>query len=161
MNNKQLILIVAYAKNRVIGNHGKIPWHIPGEQKRFKQLMLGNTVIMGRKTYEEIGHPLPGRKTIVLSQTKNFTSENCQTAKSLQEAIALAHTEIVCIAGGAKVYAEALPLVECLYITEIEQEFVGDTFFPQWDESAYTCTMDAYNDGSIPYTYKTYTKNTY
>ena len=82
-------LIVAYAKNRVIGNKGMIPWRIKGEQLRFKELTTGNIVIMGRRSYEEIGRPLPNRETIVVSSTKNFDQEHCVTVKSLKEAIEL------------------------------------------------------------------------
>ena len=83
-------LIVAYAENRVIGKDGMIPWKIKGEQLRFKELTTGNVVIMGRKSYEEIGRPLPNRTTIVISGTKNFDQENCFTVKSVKEAIELA-----------------------------------------------------------------------
>lgn len=151
-------LIVAYAKNRVIGNKGMIPWRIKGEQLRFKELTTGNIVIMGRRSYEEIGHPLPNRETIVVSSTKNFDQEHCVTVKSLKEAIELVGDKTAYISGGARLYEEALPLVDKLYITEVELEPEGDTFFPEFDESLYEKTIDQHFDGEIPFTYVTYTK---
>ena len=129
-----IALIVAFAKNQVIGNKGCIPWKIKGEQRRFKELTTGNVVIMGRRSYEEIGRPLPNRTTIVVSNTKNFDGENCLTAKSLPEAIRLAGDRDIYISGGAKLYEEALPLVEKMYITEIDSEIEGDTYFPPFEK---------------------------
>ena len=151
-------LIVAYTQNRVIGNQGCIPWKIKGEQKRFRELTTGNVVIMGRRSYEEIGRPLPNRTTIVVSNTKNFDAENCITAKSLAEALELAGDRKVYISGGARLYEEALPLVEKMYITEIDAEIEGDTFFPVFDESLYDKEINERFEGEIPYTYVTYTR---
>lgn len=151
-------LIVAFSKNYVIGNNGKIPWEIEGEKKRFKDLTTGNVVIMGRRTYEEIGRPLPNRTTIVLSHTRNFDAENCMTAKSLPEALRLADGREVFIAGGAKIYEEALPLVEKMYITEIDATIPGDTYFPDFDKGRFTKEINLRCGGNIPYTYVTYTK---
>lgn len=152
-----IALIVAYDKNRVIGKDGKIPWKIEGEQKRFKELTLGNTVIMGRRTYEEIGRPLPGRQTIVISKTANFDGDNCKTVKSLDEALKIAKGDIF-ISGGASLYREALPFCEKLYITEIEASFDGDVFFPVFNKSKYKKEVVKKISGEIPYTYLTYTK---
>lgn len=152
-----IALIVAYDKNRVIGKNGKIPWKIEGEQKRFRELTTGNTVIMGRKTYEEIGKPLPNRKTIVISKTEVFEGENCRTVKSLDEAFEIAKGDIF-ISGGAVLYKEALPLCDKLYITEIDASFEGDAFFPCFDKNNYKKEIIKRVDGKIPYTYLTYTK---
>lgn len=151
-------LIVAYTNNRVIGNQGCIPWRIKGEQRRFRELTTGNVVIMGRRSYEEIGRPLPNRTTIVVSNTKNFDAENCMTAKSLQEAIELAGDRDMYISGGARLYEEALPLVEKMYITEIDCEIEGDTYFPEFDEALFDKEIDERVEGEIPYTYVTYTR---
>ena len=132
-----IALIVTFAKNQVIGNKGCIPWKIKGEQRRFKELTTGNVVIMGRRSYEEIGKPLPNRTTIVVSGTKNFDAENCMTAKSLAEAIKLAGDRDIHISGGARLYEEALPLVEKMYITEIDCEIEGDTYFPVFDKEQF------------------------
>lgn len=153
-----IALIVAYAKNRVIGNKGCIPWRIKGEQLRFKELTTGNVVIMGRRSYEEIGRPLPNRTTIVVSNTKNFDCENCMTAKSLAEAIEMAGDRDIYISGGARLYEEALPLVEKMYITEIDREIEGDTYFPAFDQEQFTKEVNQRFEGEIPYTYVTYTR---
>ena len=153
-----IALIVAYAKNRVIGNKGCIPWRIKGEQKRFKELTTGNVVIMGRRSYEEIGRPLPNRTTIVVSNTKKYEAENCMTAGSLAEAIEMAGGRDVFISGGARLYEEALPLVEKMYITEIDAIIEGDTYFPEFDQKQYVKEIEEEHDGEIPYTYVTYTR---
>ena len=93
-------LIVARSKNNVIGRNGEIPWKIKGEQKQFRELTTGNVVVMGRKSYEEIGHPLPNRKNIIVSKSKTFTGENLVTVGSLQEALDISRDENVYISGG-------------------------------------------------------------
>lgn len=153
-----IALVVAYAKKRVIGKDGRIPWNIDGEKKRFKHLTVNHVVIMGRKTYEEIGRPLPDRTTIVISKTGNYNAENCHTAKSLQEAIALAGDNDIYISGGAGVYEESLPLVEKMYITEIDADVGGDTFFPEFDGDLFDKEIVKRVDGDIPYTFLTYTR---
>ena len=137
---------------------GCIPWKIKGEQKRFKELTTGNVVVMGRRSYEEIGNPLPNRTTIVVSRTKEFRGENCYTVGSLQEAIALAGNIDVFISGGAVLYEEALPIVDKMYITEIEAMIDGDTYFPKFDENDFIKEVNESCDGEIPYTYVTYTR---
>ena len=153
-----IALIVAFANNQVIGNKGCIPWKIKGEQKRFKELTTGNVVIMGRRSYEEIGRPLPNRTTIVVSGTKNFDAEKCFTAKSLAEAIELAGDKNTYISGGARLYEEALPLVEKMYITEIDCDIEGDTYFPEFDKNMFEKEINERFEGEIPYTYVTYTR---
>lgn len=155
-------LIVAYTKNRVIGNKGQIPWRIKGEQRRFKELTTGNVVIMGRKSYDEIGRPLPNRFTIVVSKTADYTAENCVTAPTLTDAVNYAKEhrpgENIYLSGGAGIYKEGLPLAEKLFITEVDAVIEGDTYFPEFDESLYEKTIDEEVDGEIPFKYVTYTK---
>lgn len=152
-------LIVAYSKNRVIGNKGQIPWRIKGEQKRFRELTTGNVVIMGRRSYEEIGRPLPNRYTIVVSNTQKFEAENCTTAGSLEEAIAIADkTKNIYISGGAGLYKEAIDIVDKMFITEIDAVIEGDTFFPEFDESCFEKELECHVDGEIPYDYVTYSR---
>ena len=105
-------LIVARSKNHVIGKGGRIPWRIKGEQKQFKQLTTGNVVVMGRKSYEEIGKPLPNRMNIVVSNTQKFEGENLVTASSLKEALAIAGDRDVFISGGYGLFKEAMPIVD-------------------------------------------------
>ncbi len=153
-----IALIVAFTQNRVIGNKGHIPWKIKGEQKRFKELTMGNVVVMGRRSFEEIGRPLPNRTTIVISNTKEFTGDNCYTVGSLQEAIKLAGNRDVFISGGARLYEEALPIVEKMYITEIDKTIDGDTYFPKFANEDFIKELDKRVEGEIPYTYMTYTR---
>ncbi len=149
-------LIVAYSKNYVIGNNGKIPWKIPHEQLRFKNLTFGHIVIMGRRTFEEIGTPLPNRKILVVSNTLMIDTPTIKTVSSLNEAINTFPSSKIFIAGGAKLYEEALPLVDTMYITVIDKILDGDTFFPQFDKSLFEKTFEKRYNANIPYTYYTY-----
>ncbi len=156
-----IALIVAYSKNHVIGKEGKIPWKIKGEQKRFKELTTGNVVIMGRHSYEEIGKPLPDRTTIVVSSTKKFNGENCYTAASLEEALMLAEKRDIYISGGERLYREALPIVDKMYITEIDRIIEGDAYFPEFCEDNFDKEINEQFKGEIPYTYVTYTRKSF
>ena len=151
-------IIVAYSKNRVIGYKGKMPWKIKGEQVWFRELTLNQTVIMGRKTYESIGKPLENRLNIIVSSTLFFDEENLKTARSLNEAISLANSEEVFIIGGQQLYEEAITIADTLYITEIDIEVEGDTFFPEFNENNYVKTLIKEVDGEIRYRYKKYQK---
>lgn len=153
-----IALIVAYAKNHVIGNKGCIPWKIPGEQQRFKELTTGNVVVLGRVSYEEIGYPLPNRTTIVVSNSKNYDGNDCRTAASLTEAIRLAGDRDIYISGGSRLYQEAVTLVDKMFITEIDATIEGDTYFPEFDEADFTKEKVKKVVGEIPYTYLTYTR---
>ena len=153
-----LALIVAHARNRVIGRDGRLPWNIPGDLHRFRDLTMGNAVIMGRVTYEEIGHPLPGRLNIVVSRTQRYEGENLLTASSLDEAIALAGNRDAFVSGGARLFAEALNLVDVMYVTEIDADVPGDVFFPKFDASAFDRRVEAHFDGALPYEYVIYTR---
>jgi dihydrofolate reductase len=131
---RRLSIIVAMARNRVIGVDNRLPWHIPGELKYFKQLTMGHHIIMGRKTYESIGRPLPGRVTVIVTRDTRYSQEGCLVAHSLEEAIRLAEgDEEVFFVGGDSLYRQALPLVDRLYITEIQADFEGDAHFPEFD----------------------------
>lgn len=152
-------LIVARSSNNVIGKNGCIPWDIPGEKNQFKELTTGNIVVMGRKTYEEIGRPLPNRKTIVISSTKKYEGENLFTAGSVKEALELAagSPELaslnVFIAGGYGVYKEALPYVDAMYITEIHMQIEdGDVFFPDFNTADFEVQNGETNGNEIKYT---------
>lgn len=152
-------LIVARSKNNVIGKNGQIPWRIKGEQKQFKELTTGNVVVMGRKSYEEIGHPLPNRKTIVVSRTKKYEGENLATASSVEEAIKMAGDEKVYISGGYGLYKEAIPYVDVMYITEVQTEIEdGDTFFPEFDENDFDIEEGETGGEDIKYIRTTYTR---
>lgn len=151
--------IVAVSENYVIGNHGIIPWRIKGEQKRFKDLTSGKTIIMGRKSFDEIGKPLPNRKTIIISNTLSMHENNCITVSSLTEALKITQNEEeVFIAGGGRVYAEAMPVVERIYLTIIHKEITGDTYFPRINRDIYELIYEEKIEGEISYTYYTYEK---
>ena len=128
-------LIVARSKNNVIGKDGMIPWSIEGEQSQFKELTTNNTIIMGRKTYEDIGHPLPNRKNIVISRATNY--DDVVTVDSLEKAIELSEGNIYII-GGYNLFKEAIPMVDIMYITEVNLNIEnGDVFFPDFDEDEF------------------------
>lgn len=129
-------LIAAMDKNRLIGNGKKIPWHLPADFAYFKETTTGKPIIMGRTTFESIGRPLPGRKNIVLTRG-DFSHEGVGVAHSIEEALNLAGgADEAFVIGGSQVYALALPFADRLYITFVEGEFTGDTFFPEvnWKE---------------------------
>ena len=152
-------LIVARSKNNVIGKNGEIPWRIKGEQKQFRELTTGNVVIMGRKSYEEIGHPLPKRKNIIVSKSKNFTGENLVTVGSLQEALDISKGENVYISGGYGLFKEALPLVDKMYITEVDITVDnGDVFFPEFDSNEFDMVIGEREGNDIKYKRTIYTR---
>ena len=153
-----IALIVAYDRNRLISNNGQMPWYIEGELDRFKELTIGNVVIMGRKTYECIKKPLAKRFNIVVSRSNNYEADNCITLRSLDDALEYAKGKDIYIIGGASLYQEVLDIVDVMYITEIDASFTGDVYFPEFDESKYIKIIDKKVDGLIPYTYLTYTK---
>jgi dihydrofolate reductase len=127
-----LALIVAVARNGVIGREGGLPWHVSEDLKHFKNTTSGHAIIMGRKTYESIGRPLPKRRNIVVTRQSDLEIPGCERAQSLDEAIALARTTDPCpfIIGGASIYEEALPMATELHVTTIDREVEGDTHFP-------------------------------
>lgn len=133
-----LAIIVAVARKGVIGKDGGLPWHLSEDLKHFKRTTLGHAIIMGRKTYDSIGRPLPKRRNIVVTRSKGAMFEGCELAHSLDDAIALARSTDPCpfVVGGASLYEEALPLATELHLTSIDQEVEGDTFFPE-DLSAF------------------------
>ena len=150
-------LIVARSKNNVIGKGGKIPWNIDGEKQQFKELTTGNVVMMGRRTYEEIGHPLPNRETIVVSKSKKFEGDGVCTATSFSEALEKAKGKNVYIAGGYGLYKESIPFVDVMYITEIDIEIEdGDVFFPEFDVNDFDVTIGETLGDNIRFTRTVY-----
>lgn len=135
-----LVIVTAMTKNQqVIGDKNKLLWHIPADLKRFKALTLGHPIIMGRKTFESIlailGKPLPNRTNIIVTRDSEYLYEGVKVAHSLDEALNLAQAENpseIHIGGGGELYKEALPLVSRLYITWVESDVTGDTFFPEF-----------------------------
>ena len=149
-----IALIVAKSKNNVIGSGGKIPWNIKGEQEQFKELTSNNTVIMGRKTFEEIGRPLPNRLNIVISNSTTYKGNNIITVHSLEQALYLA-TDKAFIIGGYKLFKEAIPLVDIMYITEVNIEIKdGDVFFPSFNEEDFDKSKIEEKEMYTRYVYK-------
>jgi dihydrofolate reductase len=130
----------------VIGNDGAIPWHLPEDFAHFKATTLGHTLVMGRATYDSIGRPLPGRTTIVLTRDPDWRADGVLTARSLEEALALAEGEVY-VAGGATVYAAALPHADEQVISEVDLEPDGDTFYPEFDPEEWPEVAREHHDG--------------
>jgi dihydrofolate reductase len=129
-------LVVAMAKNRVIGANNRIPWRIPGEQQLFKQITMGHHIVMGRKTYESIGRLLPGRTTVVVSRQSGYAVPGAIVAHSLQDALnAAARDDEVFVIGGAELFREALPRADRIHLSTIDAEPQGDTWMPEFDMS--------------------------
>jgi len=127
----RLSLIVAMARNRVIGRGGKLPWHLPADLKRFRALTMGHHILMGRKTWESIGRPLPGRTSIVITRTPGYAAPGANVVHSLSDALESSRGDSeVFVIGGAEVYRDALPLVDRIYLTELQADFEGDVWFP-------------------------------
>lgn len=131
----RISLIAAVAHDNVIGAGNALPWRLPEDLQRFKALTLGHPIIMGRKTFESIGRPLPGRRNIIITRNMEFTAPGCDTSPSVDAALALCAgtTDEVFIIGGAQIYAQALPLADRLQLTEIDADFPGDAHFPVID----------------------------
>jgi dihydrofolate reductase len=143
-----LSAIVAMAANRCIGRDNTLPWRLPADLKRFKQLTLGHTLILGRKTYESIGRPLPGRTMIVVTRQRDYAPQGVQVAHSLEEALALARGGEVFLAGGAELYRQAMDRVERLHLTRIHRDYEGDTFFPEVDLSRWRLSAEEHHSAT-------------
>ncbi|MGH8403676.1 MAG: dihydrofolate reductase [Gammaproteobacteria bacterium] len=129
-----LSLIVAVGEHNEIGKNGRMPWHLSADLKRFKELTLGKPMIMGRRTFEAIGKPLPGRRNIVVTRNAAFQAAGCEVAHSLTDALVLAvGVPEIMVIGGAEIYREALPRAQRIYLTRVHASFEADTFFPALD----------------------------
>ena len=132
----KIYLVAAVASNGVIGKNGQLPWHLPEDLKHFKKLTLGHPVIMGRRTWESLRGPLPGRDNIVVTTRAGYEAPGAAVASSLESALALCAGESVAfVIGGNRLFAESLPIAAGMVMTEIEREYDGDTWFPQYDRS--------------------------
>jgi dihydrofolate reductase len=144
----RISIIVAMAKNRVIGAHNKLPWHLSSDLKRFKALTMGHHIIMGRRTFDSIGKILPGRTSVVISRNSGLHSEGVLVADSLGKALELAANDSeVFVIGGEQIFREALPIADRVFLTEIDRDFDGDIFFPplsqtDWVETAREDLLD-------------------
>lgn len=155
----KLSIIAAMSQNHVIGKNNALPWHLPADLKRFKAITLNKPIIMGRKTWDSLGKPLPLRENIVITRNQNLHIEGCHIAHSLQAAISYAHAfntqnhldEIIVI-GGAEIFAQALREATHLYLTIIEYNFSGDSFFPQFNHAEWKQTFEETHSAIDPNT---------
>ncbi len=154
-----IAIIAAFSKNRIIGNGGRIPWNIPHDMQRFKQLTTGNIVIMGRITYEDIGKPLPDRYNIIVTADPNYTADGCTVCSSYEEALSHAKNvskqtgKDIYICGGESIYKKAVNDADKMYLSVIDAEYQGDRYFPEFDESLFKCIHKEYISEGMPYTF--------
>ena len=135
----RLSIVVAMGGNRLIGKDNHLPWHLPADLAFFKKLTTGNTILMGRKTFDSIGRPLPSRRNIIITRNTNIEITGCEVVNSIEEALSLVQGETeVMVIGGAKLYQQILPIADRLYITQIEGEFDGDAYFPSYNEAEWS-----------------------
>jgi dihydrofolate reductase len=140
-------IIVAVAKNGVIGKDNRLPWHLPADLRYFKTMTTGHTILMGRKNYESIGRPLPNRINIILTTNKAYRAEGCIVVNNIADAVAIAHenqeTELF-VCGGAMLYELLLPHCDKLYYTHIDAVIEGDVYFPAWDHTQWNLCNELY-----------------
>lgn len=149
-------IVVARSVNNVIGNGDEIPWRVEGEQRLFKNITMGGVLIMGRKTFESIGRPLPGRETIVVTRNPDYRAEGCSIAGSLDDALAIAATrgKPVFIAGGGEIYRQALPRADAVHLSTIQTEVDGDVLFPTFPTDDFRLVSEDRIESNIDYTYQ-------
>jgi len=157
----RLSIIAAMSANRVIGSHNDLPWRLPADWKRFKSLTMGHHLIMGRKTFESIGQPLPGRTTVVVTHQTGYAPEEVLVAHSVEQALQMAAgDDEVFVAGGAQIYQQMFPRADRLYLTSIHEEFEGDTDFPEFEESDWQLISEESHEPDeknlYPYTFSIY-----
>ena len=138
----QITLIAAMGKNRAIGLDGRMPWHLPAELQHFKQATMGKAILMGRKTWQSIGRPLPGRQNIVISRSPGFVAGGADVVNSLEAALEISQVDEIMVIGGGQLYELALPLAQHMILTLIDIEPDADTWFPLWDKEQWKKTHE-------------------
>jgi dihydrofolate reductase len=151
-------LIVAMASNSVIGDKGEIPWHIPGEQKMFKEITMGHAMIMGRKTYEDIGRALPGRTSIVTTRQNDYAAPDCIVVHDLESALQSCPSDEseAFIIGGGQIFQETISTADRIYLTVLPREVPGDTYFPEFSGSDFEVIKSNFIDAVVPYHFYIY-----
>jgi dihydrofolate reductase len=152
----KISIIVAMDRNRLIGRDNRLPWHLSADLKHFKQVTLGKPIVMGRKTHESIGKPLADRTNIVITGNPAYPAPGCVVVQSLPAAIDAAHdADEIMIIGGARLYEQAMPLAHRIYLTEVQGDFAGDTWFPliDWNEWEEKQRLAHEADDKNPYPY--------
>jgi dihydrofolate reductase len=149
-------LVVAMDRNRLIGRNQQLPWHLPADLRHFKEITMGKPILMGRKTWESIGRPLPGRTNVVVTASADFQAPGCIVTHSIEEALAaVGEDKEVMVIGGAHLYRQLLPRADRIYLTLVDHAFAGDTWFPELDERDWKecCRHDHDRDQKNPYRY--------
>jgi dihydrofolate reductase len=123
-------IIVAISKNRVIGKDNSLIWHLPADLRRFKEVTTGSVVVMGRKTYESIGKPLANRRNVIITRNENYEAQGCEVVNSIEEALLICYEDCFII-GGSEIYKQSLSMADEIYLTEVDDVFDGDSFFPE------------------------------
>lgn len=159
----KMSLIAAMDRNRLIGSNNQLPWHLPADLAHFKQITMGKPIVMGRKTYESIGRPLPGRTNIVLSRS-GFKAQGIEVVSSICEAVAMAATaEELVVIGGGSIYEMVIDVVDQMHLTVVEGEFTGDAWFPVFDDKQWVISSEekyfADEKNQYDYSYLTYDRN--
>ena len=155
-----IALVAAQSENHVIGNGPEIPWRVKGEQALFKKITMGGTLIMGRKTFDSIGRPLPGRTTIIVTRNPDYTADDCRVTGSLDEALAEAEKleKPVYVAGGGEIYRQAIERADALHLTTIHTDVEGDVFFPDLPAD-FQLVSEEHHASNIDYTYRYYERS--
>jgi len=156
-------IIAAMAKNRVIGIENRLPWRLPGDMQRFRTLTMGHHILAGRKTYESIGKPLPGRSMVVITRSGDFAAPGCIVVNSVAEAVAACRGDAeIFIIGGEQLYRQTLDVADRIYLTEVQAEFTGDARFPELDPTLWRETerksFPADDSNPCPYDFVVYDK---
>ncbi len=141
MSGPSIVLVVAVARNGVIGRDNGLIWHLRGDLRRFKALTMGKPMLMGRRTYQAIGRPLPGRRTLVLTRDQGFAAEGVETVHDWEAALLAAGGQDLMVVGGGEIYALALPHADRIHLTEVDTAPEGDTFMPAFDRAHYRETL--------------------
>lgn len=151
-------LVAAQAENHVIGRGIEIPWRVKGEQKLFKEITMGGTLIMGRITFDSIGRPLPGRTTIIVTTNNDYRQQDCLIAHSLDDALTLAAAQKkeIYIVGGGEIYKQSIELADVIHLTTIHTDVEGDIFFPALEQNLYDLEEEKLYESNINYTYRRY-----
>lgn len=152
----RLSIITAMAANRVIGVKNRLPWHLPEDLRHFKALTMGHHIVMGRKTYDSIGKPLPGRTTIIVTRNMDYAVPGCLAVNSIEAALTVCHGDSeIFFVGGAEIYSQVLPIADRIYLTEIKRDFPGDAHFPEFDLSQWSeASREKHTaDGGEPFEY--------
>ncbi len=152
----KISLIVAMSSNRVIGLNGQMPWHLSADLQRFKQTTMGKPIMMGRKTFDAIGRPLPGRENLIISRNSEYSAPNCRSFTSIESGLTYASgCEELFVIGGATLYEALLPAADYLYLTLINRQFEGDTYFPEVDFASWReiSREDIVDDPHVDYSY--------